>query len=440
VPFDYRIGKSNQVSGQGSFFSVKFKPFDSARPQANNPVPSATRFKQNNYEEAAMAEPNNSRREALKTGLSLSALAATAGLPFWTKLALGASEELVPFTDMPEGFIAPPVAPGAIHYLDTRGIGSFYTPNDDFYIIQHYNQPDIAAADYKLFITGLVERPLQLSLADLQARPKMELDAGFECGGNSERLFQGLIGNARWGGTSLRGLLEEAGVKPAGIEVVFYGSDKGMETIRDVSVEQAFGRSMHISDAMLDDVMVAWEMNGEPLPLYHGAPLRLIVPGWYGVANVKWLGQIHLQDTRFMGRFMARDYVTLSKRSIGGEERWEERSVTRIQLKSAIVRVTRNGASHSVMGFVLNDGTPLQSVEVSIDGGPWQPAQIDPASSKYSWKLFTFAWNGATAGEHTLVSRVTDANGQVQATPEQMPEKPTRWENYAQFTRRVMIA
>lgn len=387
-----------------------------------------------------MAEQQNSRREVLKTGLSLGALAATAGLPFWSKLALGAGESLVPFTDMPDGFVAPPVAPGAIHYLDTRGISTFYTPNDDFYIVQHYNQPEIAPDDYQLYITGLVGKPLQLSLADLQSRPKMELDAGFECGGNGERLFQGLIGNARWGGTSLRALLEEAGVSAGGVEVVFYGIDKGMENIRDVSIEQAFGRSMHISDAMSADVMVAWEMNGEPLPLYHGAPLRLIVPGWYGVANVKWLGQIHVQDTRYMGRFMARDYVTLSKRDIGGEERWEERSVTRIQLKSAIVRVTSDGNAHNVMGFVLNDGTPLRSVEVSIDGGAWQPARIDPQSSKYSWKLFNFTWEGATAGEHTLVSRVTDVNGQVQATADEMPEKPTRWENYAQFPRRVMIA
>lgn len=387
-----------------------------------------------------MSELQNSRRELLKTGLSLSALAATAGLPFWSRLALGAGEELVPFTDMPEGFLAPPAAPGAIHYLDTRQIDSFYTPNDDFYIIQHYNQPAIAESDYRLRITGLVNRELELGLADIKARPKVEIDAGFECGGNSERLFQGLIGNARWGGTPLRPLLEEAGIDPAGIEVVFYGYDKGTENVRDLSIEQAFGRSMHINDALLDDVLLAYEMNGQPLPLYHGAPLRLLVPGWYGVANVKWLAQIHVQETRYMGRFMARDYVTLSKRMIGGEERWEERSVTRIQLKSAIVRVTRNGNSHNVMGFVLNDGTPLRAVEVSIDGGPWQAAQIDPASSKYSWKLFSYAWNGASPGEHTLVSRVIDANGRIQATAEEMPEKPTRWENYAQFPRRVQVS
>src|SRR5690606_24567686 len=129
-------------------------------------------------------------------------------------------------------------------------------------------------------------------------------DAGFECGGNSERLFQGLIGNARWVGCSLRDLLEEAGVRPDGIEVVFYGADKGMENIRDVNIEQAFGRSLHSDDALSANAILAWEMSGEALPHFHGAPLRLVVPGWYGVANVKWLEQIHVQDRRYMGRFM----------------------------------------------------------------------------------------------------------------------------------------
>ncbi len=386
-----------------------------------------------------MSEHDKSRRDALKTGLSLSAFAATAGLPFWSKLALGAEAELVPFSDMLE-FIAPPVAPGAVHFLDTRTINTFYTPNDDFYIVQHYNQPTINEADYKLRVTGLVGKPLELTLADLKARPRVEIDAGFECGGNRESLFQGLIGNARWAGTPLRGLLEEAGIDPAGIEVVFYGNDKGTEKIRDLDVEQAFGRSLHIDVAMSPDILVAYEMNGEPLPLYHGAPVRLLVPGWYGVANVKWLAQIHVQDTRYMGRFMARDYVTLQKTVVGGEERWEERSVTRINLKSSIIRVTKSGGAHTVTGFVLNDGTPLQSVEVSVDGGAWQQATVDPQSSKYSWKMFSYAWDDATPGEHTLVSRVTDANGKVQATLDEMPEKPTRWENYAQFPRKVMIS
>jgi DMSO/TMAO reductase YedYZ molybdopterin-dependent catalytic subunit len=327
-----------------------------------------------------------------------------------------------------------------VHFLDTRLIDTFYTPNEDFYIVQHYNQPVIPENQYELRITGLVERPLRFSLAELKAREKVEIDAGFECGGNrADGIFQGLIGNARWGGVRLDDLLLEAGLKHEGIEIVFYGGDMGTENIRDTDVDQSFGRSMHVEDALDSDAILAYEMNGQPLPLYHGAPVRLLVPGWYGVANVKWLSQIHVQDRRFMGRFMARDYVTLSRRDIGGVERWEERSVTKINLKSSIIRVTRSGSDYSILGFVLNDGTPLKSVEVKVDDGPWRAAVIDPQSSKYSWKLFRYDWRNPARGEHTIVSRVTDINGQVQARPDQMPEKPSRWENYAQFPRTVVI-
>lgn len=385
-------------------------------------------------------EIRQDRREALKRGAAIGGLAATAAMPFWSKLALAQGEELVPFTDVPEGFTAPPVTPGAVHFLDTRLIDSFYTPNEDFYIVQHYNQPVIPESEYRLRVTGMVDRPLTLSLADLKRREVVEIDAGFECGGNRPNgIFQGLIGNARWVGTSLSALLRDAGIQDRGIEVVFYGADMGIEEVRDTETEQSFGRSMHYDDAMRPEVMLAWEMNGEPLPLYHGAPLRLIVPGWYGVANVKWLNQIHVQDRRYMGRFMARDYVTLSRRDIGGVERWEERSVTKIILKSSIIRVTRRGSEHTIMGFVLNDGTPLDSVEIRIDDGPWRKAEIDPESKQYSWKLFRYTWSNPSAGEHAIVSRVTDANGQVQATAEEMPEKPSRWENYQQFPRTVRI-
>src|SRR5690606_28902763 len=175
---------------------------------------------------------NPGRRRALQGGVALGAAAA---LPFWSQFALAQGEQLVPFSDMPEGFVAPPVTPGAVHYLDTRLIDTFYTPNDDFYIVQHYNQPEVAKSAYTLRVTGLVDKPLEISYADLVGRPKVEIDAGFECGGNGERVFQGLIGNARWGGVRLRDLLNEAGVQPAGIEVVLYGADKGTENVRNTN-------------------------------------------------------------------------------------------------------------------------------------------------------------------------------------------------------------
>lgn len=387
-----------------------------------------------------MHPENPDRRALLKGALNTGIVTLGAlSVPHWMMPALAQGEVDVPFTDVPDTFNPQPVRPGAMHFQDTRRIGSFYTDNDDFYVIQHYGQPEIDSAGYQLQVTGLVQRELKLSLAQLRERTAVEIDAGFECGGNSGRLFHGLIGNARWRGVSLRDLLQEAGVRPEGKEVVFFGADIGEEEIRGRKVPKAFARSMSVEDAMNEHNLLAFEMNGEPLPHYHGKPLRLLAPGWYGVANVKWLTQIHVQDTRYMGRFMGRDYVTLKRERVGDTERWVENSVAKMNLKSAIVRVTRAGDVHTLRGFVLNDGTPLRSVEVSIDNGPWQQASIDPQASPFSWKLFSFEWRDAQPGEHTVVSRVTDSNGLVQGRAEDLPERVSYWEEFGQFPRRVMI-
>lgn len=376
-------------------------------------------------------------KTSLKTGL---ALGTVASLPQWALPAMAQGETLVRFTDMPENYSRGPALPGATHFLDTRQIDSFYTDNEDFYVVQHYGQPQLDLANYRLSITGLVDNPREYTLADLQGKGLFDIDAGFECGGNRpDNLYQGLIGNARWRGVRLREILEDAGIQPEGKEIVFFGGDQGTENIRETDVEQSFARSLPLEDALRDENMLALEMNGEALPQFHGRPVRLLIPGFYGVANVKWLTQIHVQDRRYMGRFMGRDYVTLKKEMIGDQERWVENSVTRIQLKSSIVRVTKLGNQHKITGFVLNDGTPLRSVEVKIDNGPWQMATVDPQASRYSWKLFSLDWNNATPGEHTVVSRVTDINGHVQPTAAELPEKISRWENYGQFPRTVLI-
>jgi len=163
------------------------------------------------------------------------------------------------------------------------------------------------------------------------------------------------------------------------------------------------------------------------------------------VANVKWLSEIHLQEARFLGNYQARWYRTM--RTVGGtgtetdpDTQWVETEVTRLNLKSVIARVTKAGAVHKVRGWVLNDGTALKSVEVKVDDGPWKPAALDPANTKHSWKLFTYTWEGATPGPHTLVSRVTDVNGQVQPTVEDLARKKTFLENNSQMPRKVLIA
>lgn len=380
------------------------------------------------------------RREVLKGALGTGVLAAgVASVPNLVLPALAQGETLVPFTDVPDTFNVRDVRPNSTHYLDTREITTYFTDNDDFYLVQHYGQPEIDNDTYRLKVTGMVDNELEFSLQDLMSRDNFEQQVGFECGGNGRRLFHGLIGNARWRGISLQNLLEEAGIQDGAKEIVFFGTDIAKETIRETEVDKAFARSLSIEDAMRPENMLALEMNGEPLPHYHGKPVRALIPGWYGVANVKWLTQIHVQNTRYMGRFMGRDYVTLKKDNIGGVERWVENSVTTMNLKSSIIRVVERGGQHRIQGFVLNDGTPLRSIEVKVDDGPWERAQINPRSTKYSWKLFSYNWNNATPGEHTIVSRVTDINGNVQATQEELPEKISYWEDFGQFPRTVTI-
>ncbi|MCH1599339.1 MAG: sulfite oxidase [Pseudomonadales bacterium] len=383
-----------------------------------------------------MNPEDTSRRKVLKGGMMAAGAAAA---PSFILPALAQGERLVPFTDVPESFQIPPQQPNSTYWQDTREISEFVTDNEDFYLVQHYGQPEVDNDAWRLRVTGMVDNELEFSLSDLMNGNTVEQQVGFECGGNSQRLFHGLIGNANWRGVSLRDILQRAGIQDGAKEVVFFGADVATEEIRGREVDKAFARGLSIPDAMREENMLAFEMNGEPLPHYHGKPLRLIVPGWYGVANVKWLTQIHVQNTRYMGRFMGRDYVTLKKENVGGVERWVENSVTTMNLKSSIVRVTEMGGRYSIQGFVLNDGTPLRSVEIKIDDGPWQTAEMNPINTQYSWKLFSLDWTNPTPGDHTLVSRVTDINGNVQATPAELPEKVSYWEDFGQFTRTITI-
>jgi DMSO/TMAO reductase YedYZ molybdopterin-dependent catalytic subunit len=202
---------------------------------------------------------------------------------------------------------------------------------------------------------------------------------------------------------------------------------------------------MTLENAMKPEPLLAYALNGQPLDRDHGFPVRLINPGWYGVSNVKWLAEIHLQEERFLGNFQARWYRTL--RGVGGtgedadpQTQWVESEVTRMQLKSVLARARKTASGYQVFGFVLNDGMPLKSVEVSIDGGPWQPAALDKGNTRFSWKLFTFDWKGATPGEHTLVSRATDAHGVQQPAESGLARKKTFLEDNGQFPRKIKIA
>src|SRR6266545_8360921 len=323
----------------------------------------------------------STRRDILKGSLAVAGLGVL-GLPEWVLPALAQGDTIVPFTDIPDNirWDTPPDR----RRLDIRTIDGPFTPKDTFATTQHYGHPVVDPATFKLKISGLVERPKQLSLADLKKIGSVDLVAGFECSGNSGPL-QGLCGNGKWTGVALKPVLDAAGVKAAAREFIFFGADKGEEEVewrtQKYKIDVPFGRSLNREKAMSPEPFLAWALNGEPLTKHQGAPLRLIVPGWYGVANVKWLSQIHIQRERFVGNYQARWYLSLKSETVNGQEIWKENEVTRMQLKSVIARVTRSGNRHQVRGFVLNDGTPLKSVEVQADNGRWEAAKLDPSNT-----------------------------------------------------------
>jgi DMSO/TMAO reductase YedYZ molybdopterin-dependent catalytic subunit len=387
--------------------------------------------------------PQTSRRNLLKGGLMAAGLGFL-DVPDWAVSALAQGESIAPFLDIPETFNPNPSA--AIRVLDIRKIDGPFTPADQFFTTQHYGHPEIDAAAYRLKISGLVHQPKTFSLADLRAMRGVELIAGFECSGNSKARVQGFASNGRWSGVPLRAVLEQAGVRADARELVFFGADHGEENVefrqQTFTVDQQFGRSLSREQALSAEPLLAYALNGEPLTKHQGFPLRLIMPGWYGVANVKWLSQVHVQAEEYLGKFQARWYRTLRGETIDGETKWTERAVTRMQLKSVVARVSRtgSGSQHTVLGYALNDGTPLKAVEVRVDEGPWQPATLDPATSgAYSWKLFRYTWDDAMPGEHTIVSRAIDANGVIQPTAAQLEHKKTFLEDNSQFVRRVMV-
>ena len=352
---------------------------------------------------------------------------------------------------------------------DVLSLRVHLTPADEFFIVSHFGTPAVDPATWRLGIGGLVARPLSLSLTDLMARPRREVTFTLECSGNHGfPWFIGGIGNARWGGAPLAPLLERAGVLDAGTEVVFWGADSAELTIRDnsgvvrrhpgeppspvptdidLTITEQFARSMSLDEALSGDNLLCYEMNGAPLPLDHGSPLRLIAPGWYGVANVKWLTRIEIMDQRFAGNFMARDYVSIREQVRDGQTVWTFNTVNHDRLKSAPAKVTRRRDRYSIMGAAW--GAPIAEVEVQIDDGPWRTATLDDRRSwkdsrerrGFAWRFWTLEWRRPAAGIHTIRSRAFDVDGNMQPAPDDpfLASRVTFWESNGQTARQVRI-
>ncbi len=353
---------------------------------------------------------------------------------------LQAQEEVVPFSDVPADFVTVNATNKRVSGLDLRQLTSYLTPESNYFVVAHYGVPKVDAATWKLDIRGRVANPRSYTLDALKKRARAERTCAFECGGNrAATIMNRMIGNSRWSGTSLRALIDEAKPLNDAVEVVLWGADEGEEAIRNEKFRQNFARSMTLTDLAKSEAIVAWEMNGEPLTADHGFPVRVVVPGWYGVQNVKWLTSLEVSNERFMGRFQARDYVTIMGRQNGDRTEWVETSVTKIRTKSMIARVTKGaGGRLSVFGVAITDGTPLKTVEVQLDEGAWVAAKLEAPANPYAWTWFRAELPAPAAGSHSVVSKATDALGRTQ--PPNLDMKKTNWENNAVWRRTIQVA
>jgi len=383
------------------------------------------------------------RRDALKAGSAfLAAAVAHMSAPGFVFPAEETGGELVPFVG------APRTGPNRLDW-ETLAKDEWLTPQDQVFSVQHYGIPEFDAKTFKLEVGGLVEKPMSLSLNDLKARTAAEQLMTLECSGNGASPgFSNAVYNSKWRGALLAPLLKDAGVKDGAIEVVFFGIDQKKETIRKgVTVNVPFGRSVSLKDAMNSGLMLAYERNGQPLELRNGAPLRVIAPGRYGIANVKWVHRIEVRDRRYMGRYMARDYVTVRGEKKNGEVTFVESSVYRMNLKSVVARVTRQATAGGkvplqVFGAAWDDGTGIAKVEVKLGDGAWKEATLHKEpTSKYSWTFYSLDLGGVAPGKYKIVSRATGADGRVQPAKDddEIALKKTYWEAYAQWVREIEV-
>jgi DMSO/TMAO reductase YedYZ molybdopterin-dependent catalytic subunit len=295
------------------------------------------------------------------------------------------------------------------------------TPAGLHYLLIHYDIPAVDPAAFELRVDGPVERPLALSLDDLRARPAAELEVTMECAGNGRALLPDprplsqpwlaeAVGTAAWRGVPLGALLDESQPRRSAVEIVFTGLDEGVEA----GERQAYARSLTLDQA--GDAIVAYEMNGAPLPPQHGFPLRLVVPGLYGMASVKWLARITVTDEPFAGYQQVHAYRFRRDEDDPGVP------LSRIFPRALMVPPgvagfpertrTLDAGPTTIAGRAWSGWAPIAAVEVGVDG-EWTEAELDPPSGRWAWRGWRFEWD-ATPGEHVLSCRARDEAGNAQ--------------------------
>ncbi len=311
------------------------------------------------------------------------------------------------------------------HGMPLEALRYDLTPPGLHYLLVHYDIPAVDSATWTLDIDGAISSPLRLSLAELRDRPRVTLPVTLECAGNgrarllprpvSQPWLVEAVGTAEWTGTPLAPLLREAGLAADAVDVVFTGLDHGVER----GVEQDYQRALPVTEAMREEALLAYEMNGSPLPVQHGFPVRLVIPGWYGMAHVKWLHRITVQTAPFDGYQNAVAYRLKESSDDTGEP------VTRIKPRALMIPpghpdfMSRNRfvspGTHELTGRAWSGQGRVTRVEVSVDSGQsWFDADVDPPMGPWAWSRWRAQWTVATAGQYELLVRATDATGAVQ--------------------------
>ena len=306
-------------------------------------------------------------------------------------------------------------------------VSSWITPNEQFYVRCHFPIPEIDAATWRLKVEGAVAKPLELRLSDLRELPQHTVMVTMECAGNGRSFLEpkvkgvawdlGAVGNAEWTGVRLSDVLAGAGVNDRALEVILEGADRGeiKEPPRPPG-EIHYARSVPIAKAT-QDVLLAYAMNGEPLTPAHGFPLRAVVPGWFGMAAVKWLQRIVVSEKPFNGYYQSIDYTY-----------WQEHAgspalvpLQEMRVKAQIVRPMTGesiaaGTEYRVHGAAWSGEDTLASVEVSVDGGAnWSAAELLGEAAKNAWRFWEFLWKTPTRpGKYTLIARAGDSAGKTQ--------------------------
>ena len=301
-------------------------------------------------------------------------------------------------------------------------VGSVVMPNTRFYMRNNFGMPNLDPATFRLAIGGLVERPQSLAVRDLQNMRSKTQVVTLECAGNGRALFDrptegekwglGAVSTAEWTGVPLVEILDRAGVRQEGKDVLFRGADGG--TVDGRSQPIRFERSLRIDDARDSDVLLAYAMNGEPLPVEHGYPLRLIVPRWYAVASVKWLTEIELIDRTFTGHYQGDKYRYEWER----EGRLVSEPVTLQRVRALITEPSPHTEVRpgelAIRGVAWSGAAPIARIEVSVNGGDWHEARLVSERNRYSWQWWELMTRVEKSGDLILRARATDLAGRTQ--------------------------